>query len=152
MADQASVNSGRANGSGEGVVGSIAGFGNDVATLAELQAKLIALDLKESAAKATLPLSMAVVGLVVLVSAVPVVIVGVGLLVAQAFTISNALALLLTAVTFMVVAVLLVVFALRELRRVIEIFRRSREELTRNVSWLRTVLVHSGRPATKRRW
>ena len=44
MDDQTKVNGDRANGSAEGVVGSIAGFGNDVATLAELQLRLAALD------------------------------------------------------------------------------------------------------------
>jgi len=133
-------------------VGSVAGLGNDIATLAELQAKLVALDFKESTSKAIVPLALGMAGLVVIVSSVPVIIVGVGLLVAEAFAISNALALLLTALAAIVVSGLVVYFAVRTLRRGVEVFRRSREELNRNLSWIRTVLMHSGRPAPKRRW
>src|SRR5207248_7609 len=80
MADQATVRGGdtRTNGAPpEGVVGSIAEFGNDIATLIELQAKLAAIDLKESAERATLPLALTLAGLVVLVASVPVALVGV---------------------------------------------------------------------------
>jgi len=116
------MNGSSTNGSSESVVGSIAGFGNDVANLAELQLRLAALDFKESAGRARLPLVLVGAGLVILLGSVPVAIGGLALLVAERFSISS-----------------------------LESFRRSRDELVRNVSWIRTVLVHSGRPVPKQR-
>jgi len=152
MADQASVNESRANGNGDSVVGSIAGFGNDVANLADLQLKLATLDFKEATAKATLPLSLFAGGLVVLAGSVPVAIAGAGLLIASALGISLGLALLLTAIVVMIAAAASVAFAGLRLGHSFEVFRRSREELVRNISWIRTVLVQSGRTPPKRRW
>jgi len=154
MADQASVNQSRGNGNGggESVVGSIAGFGTDVANLADLQLKLATLDFNEATAKATLPLSLLVGGLVVLLGSVPVAIAGAALLIASALGISLGLTLLLTAIVVMIAAGASVAFAGLRLTRSFEVFRRSREELVRNISWIRTVLVQSGRTPPKRRW
>jgi hypothetical protein len=95
--DSASVN-GNGNGSPEGrVVGGITEFGNDIATLAELQAKLALIDLKECFAHARVPLALLVVGLIFILGAVPVVLLGVAALVADAMKISAAWAMLVTA-------------------------------------------------------
>ena len=59
MADQTSMSSRMsvpANGHNNGLVGSVTGFGQDVSALVELQAKLVAIDTKESAEKAVIPL------------------------------------------------------------------------------------------------
>lgn len=152
MDDQAKVNNGSTNGAAENMVGSIAGFGNDVATLAELQLKLAALDFKETAGRAFIPLALVVVGLVVILGSVPVAIGGVSLLIAQVSGLSLGWALLLTAITTLGLAALVVVVAGRKLGASLEGFQRSRDELIRNVSWIRTVLVYSGRAVPKRRW
>jgi len=152
MDDQTKVKNGSTNGSAENMVGSIADFGNDVATLAELQLKLAALDFKETAARALIPLALVVVGLVVMLSSVPVAIGGVSLLIAQVTRLSLGWALLLTAIVTLGLATLVVVVAGRKLGASLEGFRRSKEELARNISWIRTVLVHSGRAVPRRRW
>jgi uncharacterized membrane protein YqjE len=152
MDDQTKVTDGATNGSTENMVGSIADFGNNVATLAELQLKLAALDFKETAAQALIPLALAVVGLVVLLASVPVAIGGVALLIAQATTLTIGGALLLTALVTLVLAAVVVVVAGRKLAAALAGFQRSRDELIRNISWIRTVLVHSGRAVPRRRW
>ena len=152
MDDQTKVDGGQVNGAPEGMVGSIAEFGNDVTSLAELQLKLAAQDFKEVKAKALLPLSLVVAGLVVLLASVPVAIGGLALLVAQVLSISIGGALLLTAVVLMILTGALVAFAGRRLAASFAGFRRSREELIRNVNWIRTVLLYSGRAVPKRRW
>lgn len=149
MDDQAKVNG---NGSGESVVGSIADLGNDVATLAELQLKLASLDFNEAKGRALIPLSLVVVGLVALLSSVPVALGGLALLVAQLLSISLGWAFLLVAGVTMLLAGVIVALAGRRLGASLESFRRSRDELVRNISWVRTVLVLSGRPVPKRRW
>jgi uncharacterized membrane protein YqjE len=152
MDDQTKVDGGQVNGSAEGMVGSIAEFGNDVVSLAELQLKLAAQDFKEVSAKALLPLSLVAVGLVLLLGSVPVAIGGLALLVAQVLSISIGWALVLTAVVLMILTGALVVFAGRRLVASFVGFRRSREELIRNINWIRTVLLYSGRAVPKRRW
>jgi len=132
------------------VVGSLAEFGNDIATLAELQAKLAVLDFKDSAARGTVPLALIVLGLAILLASLPVLLAGVALLVASALTISLGKAMLLTAIVALVVGAVVVVVAGILFTRSFASFRRTREELTRNLAWIRTILVYSGRALPKR--
>jgi len=150
MADQTSLSETRSNGAAENMVGGIAGFANDASTLAELQFKLLKLDLKNSVQKATVPVVLTVLGIVILLGAVPVLLAGVALLLASSLAISFGLALVLVAIVTMIVAGALAALAGLRLPLAFDSFRRSTEELSRNISWIRTVLVHSGRPAPKR--
>lgn len=158
MADQATVRStvypadrgSQGNGNGIGVVGSIADFGNDVATLIELQAKLAALDAKECVASATFPVVVIAVALVVVLAAVPVVLLGVAYLLAMALNIAPGWAMLLTGLLALAVAGLVGFLSVKEITRSLEPLRRSREELVRNLAWVRTVLIYSGRSAPRR--
>jgi uncharacterized membrane protein YhiD involved in acid resistance len=152
MADQASVSGSRNNGSGDSVVGSIAGFGNDVATLIELQLKLFQVDFKDLTVRAVVPVAVLGVGVVVLLGSVPVLIGGAGLLLASALGVSIGLGLLLAALAALVAAGVAMLFAVKALRRSLEALQRSREELQRNISWIRTVLVYSGRAVPRRRF
>jgi uncharacterized membrane protein YqjE len=151
MDDQATMSS-RSNGNanGESVLGGIAGFSSDVMSLAELQAKLAALDLKESAARAAVPLALGSAGLGLALGSVPVFLAGAALLLAPVLKISIGLALLLAAAAAIVLALVLGGLAVIGLRHSFDSFRRSREELNRNVSWIRTVLVQSGRGVPRR--
>jgi len=151
MDDQASMKAGRGHSGNGSVVGSVAGFGNDVASLIELQAKLAALDLNEAVRQGTLPLVIGAVGLAFLGASLPVLLIGVAYLLATALAIHLGWALLLTAGVALLASVSLVITAGSRLGRSLGTFRRSREELVRNLSWLRTVLVLSGRPAPRRR-
>lgn len=148
MADQASVKSG--DGRSNGVVGSVAELGNDVATLAELQAQLAALDFKESAELAVLPLGVVAAGLAVLLGSIPVLLLGVATLLESWLKMNGGWAMVLVAAVVMLLAGAAVVVAGRKLPRCFQSFRRSREELFRNLFWIRTVLVHSGRPVPRR--
>jgi len=156
MANQAAMSNdgsgGQPQGQPEGVVGNIAEFGNDVAPLAELQAKLATLDFKESTARAIVPLALVVGGIALLLASLPVALLGVAWLVASALSIREGWAALLTAGVAAVVAAILAWVALTRLLASFESFRRSREELVRNISWIRTVLVHSGRSIPKGRF
>jgi hypothetical protein len=153
MADQASVKGGvaRTNGSAEGVVGTIAELGNDMATLAELQAKLAAVDFKESSERAVVPLVVALGGAIVAVGAVPVLLAGVAVLLASALSVSLGWMLLLVSALAILTAGGIAAVAGNRLVHAFDTFRRSREELTRNLNWLRTVLVYSGRAVPRRR-
>lgn len=147
MADQATVN-GHSN--GKSVVGNIADFGNDVATLCELQLKLATTDLKEVKDRATGYVIVLFFAGVVAIATIPIALFGVADLLAMALQIRLGWALLITAgVAFSIAGVVFAQIAPR-LGFALDPLRRSREELVRNVSWVRTVLVHSGRSIPKR--
>jgi hypothetical protein len=132
------------------VVGSLAEFGNDIATLAELQAQLALLDLKESTTRATVPLSLVAFGVAVILASLPVALLGVAHLVAAALAIKLGWALLLSAGGAVALGAGIATVAAAQLRRSFESFRRSRDEFSRNLAWIRTVLRYSGRAVPKR--
>ena len=134
-----------------GVVGRLTGFGNDVFTLGELQAKLAAADLKDCIDHAVTPLIAVVVGFAIFLAALPVAMLGAADVLARAAGLTPGVAMLITAAAGLAVAgVILFVFAKR-FAHSLQAFRRSREELVRNLSWIRTVVVYSGREMPKRK-
>jgi hypothetical protein len=132
------------------VVGNIADFGNDIATLAELQAKLTLLDTKEAVAKATTPLSFLGAGLVLALASIPVILIGLADLIARSANMPSGVAQLIVGLAALGLAGVACLVGWKGSTASLASFRRSSEEFTRNVSWIRTVLVHSGRGGGKR--
>ena len=152
MVDQAPVNgSATARVPGSAEFEGVAEFVDDLASLAELQAKLAALDWRDSARKSAVPIVLTVVGLTVLVASVPVALLGAGWLLASALNIPEGWAMLLTAGAAMVLGGLAVGVGGRRLSRSFDCFRRSHKQLILNLAWVRTVLVTSARPHARRR-
>jgi hypothetical protein len=158
MADQATVS--QANGNGRSVpinapasavVRNLAEFGNDAATLAELQAKLAAIDMKEAGGRAAIPAGALAASLALLLGAIPVGLFGVADLIADHFRIRPGWALLMTAGGAALIALIVGAVAGLRLGKSFEVFRRSRDELTRNLAWIKTVLANSGRMPTHNR-
>lgn len=146
MDDQAAVKS--QNGSrtnGNGVFGSLTEFGNDVATLAELQLKLAELDAKQAAERAIIPLGIALGGLAVVLASLPVILLGASALLASAVHIDEGWARLIVGGASLVAGGAVAAIAGKRLLNSLDSFQRSRDELARNVSWIRTVLLYSGR-------
>ena len=133
------------------VVGNIADFGNDIATLVELQAKLAALDAKECAARAKIPLIALGSGVILALGCLPVILIGLADLIASNTKLSAGSARLIVGLVALAGAGVAGFFGLKGSMRSLDGFRRSREELTRNLSWVRTVLIYSGRGGGKRR-
>ncbi len=152
MVDQASMNNRFTEEAPEGVVGSLTEFGNDIATLIELQTKLAMIDLKESSAKAMVPSGMAALGIVLALAALPVALLGAADLLANAMTWSPGTSRLVVALVSVAVAGVLAFLGIKGLSASLQSFQRTREELTRNIQWIRTVIVHSGRSLPKGRW
>lgn len=141
----------RSNGHSEGVVGGLAGFGSDLATLAEFQAKLAALDMKDSVQQAGRPLAVALLGAAVALGAIPVALAGGALVLAESAQIRLGWAFVITGGVAVVLAAVVTAIAANRVPHGFQSFHRSREELNRNLNWIRTVLAHSGRPA-QRTW
>jgi hypothetical protein len=154
MVDQASVNglgTARAPGSSSAEFEGVAEFVDDLASLAELQAKLVVLDCKDAARRSAIPIVLTVVGLAVLVASVPVALLGTGWLLAAALNIHQGWAMLLTAGAAMVLGGLVAAVGGRRLIHGLDSFRRSHKQLILNLAWVRAVLVNSARPHTRRR-
>jgi len=156
MVDQASVNgrgTARVPGSSSAEFEGVAEFVDDLASLAELQAKLASLDFRDAARKSAVPLLLTVVGLTVVVASVPVALLGTGWLLASALNIHQGWAMLLTAGAAIALGGVAVGLGALQLRHGFESFRRSRKQLWLNLSWVRTVLVTSAstRPHARRR-
>jgi len=132
-------------------VGNIAEFGNDVATLAELQAKLAVYDAKDCVSRATIPLIVTVGASVLAIGSIPVILIGLADWIASSTRLSAGAAQLIVGLIALVLGGVAAIIALRASLRSLESFRRSNEEFTRNLSWIRTVLVHSGRTVAKPR-
>lgn len=143
MAHQAAVNGGMRFRRAEGVLTNLGEVGGDVASLAELQAKLTLIDAKEAAGRATLPTAVLAASAGVLLATVPVLLIGLAFVLAAAMGISQGAALLIVGAVVAAIAGVVAFLSLREFLHSFESFRRSREEFARNVSWIKTVLAQS---------
>lgn len=153
MADQTSVsrNNGMADQSSPlTIVGNIADFTNDIATLAELQAKLAAMDARESMNRARIPLVVLGAAALLSLGSIPVVLIGLADVIASTWKIQPGTSQLIVGLVALVLAGLGGFFGLKGSIRSLDSFRRSREEMVRNLSWIKTVMVYSGRQAGKR--
>ncbi|WP_435019594.1 phage holin family protein [Tundrisphaera sp. TA3] len=153
MANQASMNrtASLANGAApEGVVESIAEFVNDVTTLADLQTRLAIYDTKEAIGRATYPAIFVAVGASFALASLPLLLFGLSDLLATGANLHPGVARLIVGFLSLAIAGALAFFSFKAATRSLDSYRRSQEELTRNIAWLRTVIVHSGRPGPRR--
>jgi len=134
-----------------GLVGNIAEFGHDVATLAELQAKLAVYDARECVSRATIPLIVVAAASILAVGSVPVILIGLADGIARWAGLSAGTCQLIVGLVALALAGGAAAIAFKASLRSLESFRRTNEELTRNLSWIRTVLVHSGRTVARPR-
>lgn len=151
MADQTVLNKGadgpaqKPKTNSNGLMGSVESFGNDLATLASLQAKLAAADARESLLKA-LP---SVVGLGVLVllliGGMAAIVAGFAVWLAEALHLGLGVSLMLVGLGCLILGALFSLLCLRLLSKSFTAFRRSSEELERNLAWVKTTLTQSGR-------
>jgi hypothetical protein len=132
------------------VVSGVTGFGENLLNLAELQARLVALELQQnlSAAKISVPVILA--GAVLVVVSLPLILAGIAELLVSELGMKRGYALLSVAVVALAIAGASIGIATSRLRRSAAGFPLSREEFARNLNWVRTVLLHSGR-STRRR-
>ena len=131
----------------EGVIGSLGEFGGDIMSLAELQGKLAAMDVKETVGHAAVPAVLLVGSAVVLAATLPVLLIGLAFVLAPIVGLTVGATLLIVGLTFAVIAAIVAAIAATRVLKSFESFRRSREELARNLAWIRTVISQSGRAA-----
>ena len=149
MAHQTSLN--REGNTQNGVAGSdslwvsLGDLGGSVATLAELQVSLAYHESRDMLRRAALPAGWVVAASILALGSVPVALLGVSELLVSALGVSRVRALLMTGGTGLAIAALVLTFALPRLAACVESLRNSRDELKRNVAFIRTAMSQSGR-------
>jgi uncharacterized membrane protein YqjE len=126
---------------------SLAGLGHDVLTLAELQARLLAVDLSEGRTRAVRAAALLVGGLLLAIGTVPVLLLGLGWLLIRQFQWSEAAAFLTTSGLAACAACALAAFGWKRLQTSLAVLTRSRRELRENIEWLKQALaLHAHKP------
>jgi len=136
--------------SATGVVSNVAGFGENLLTMTELQARLSAMELRKNLEAAKTEGAVLLAGSVLAVASLPVALAGIAELLVSELALERGYALLIVAAAALLIAGVCVAIASFRLRRKRFGFPLSAEELTRNLNWLRTVLRYSGRTPSRR--
>ncbi len=146
-----SAGNGHGDSAGAGaMVNSVAEFGENLLSLAELQARLAALELKHNVQAVKVTGSVILAGVVLAIASLPVVLAGIAELLVSELGIRRGYALLGVAFVAIAIAGSCIAIAISLLRRSDLGFPLSAEEFTRNRNWVRTILLHSGRSARRR--
>jgi len=145
MADQATMNNGRkpAEYAGRAAVKHLGNLGHDITSLAELQLKLAAADARETGRRAALPLGLLLAAAAVALGCVPVLLFALAAALQQA-GLSSPVALALSALVGLAVAGTLGWLGWSLIGSSFVSFERSKEELTRNLQWVKNALASRG--------
>jgi len=118
-------------------------FAHDVLTLAELQAQLLAADVQECSRRVLVPGLVLVGGVALGLSCFPIAMAAVALLLIEIFELSYAAGFLTTAAVGAVLSAILSAIGWFLVRRRVAVLGRSRQELVRNLRWIKKVLERS---------
>jgi len=134
----------RCNGSTQsppkGVAKGIGELTHDIVSLAELQFELFTIDCREGLKRMLVPVAMLLVAGIVAVGTVPITLIFIAEFLTQAAGLSRAAAFSIVALSGFIVALAMGVVGWSYLRGVVRVFERSREELTRNMTWIKHAL------------
>jgi len=146
MVDQAAVSEhdGKAEAPAATMMRNLGDCARDVIDLAELQARLLALDLKQSARRTAMMVGVGLVAVAFLLAGFPLLLTSIAILLAEAGGLSYWAAFFIaTGIGFLAAAILgAVAWAIFRHIRWLE---RSRSELVQNLRWLKDLLSASGR-------
>jgi hypothetical protein len=143
---------GNGNGAGTGdLVGNIAGFGDDLLSLAGLQSRLAVIEFRQNVQAAKIGGAVIAMGAVLALAAIPVALAGIAELLVSYAGMNRGVALIAVAVATLAIAGTAIALAIGRLGAADMGFPLSREEWARNLNWIRTVVLHSGRSARPRR-
>jgi fatty acid desaturase len=116
---------------------------HDIMSLAELQFVLFRIDCREGLKRLLIPVALLLFAGIVAVGTVPVALIVFAEFLTQAAGLSRAVAYSIAALSGLIVAVAMGVVGWSYLRGVVHVFERSREELTRNMTWIKHALKRS---------
>ena len=128
-----------------GVIEGVSSFGTDLAALAVLQMRMAACDLRDSAKAATPIIAGLTVFWIIAGASTAVGLAGMALWLATIVNIQAGIVMMVVALIGLVISGVAAALLARSLTRSFTYFRRSQEELERNLAWVKTTLIHSGR-------
>jgi len=113
---------------------------HDIMSLAELQFELFRNDCRDGLKGLLIPVALLLAAGIAAVATVPIALILVAELLAQVAGLSRAAAFSIAALSGLIVAVALGVVGWSRIRGIGRVFERSREELTRNMTWIKHAL------------
>ena len=113
---------------------------NDIVSLAELQFELFRIDCREGIKRMLIPGALLLFAGIVAVGTVPIALMLIAELLTQAAGLSRAAAFSIAALSGVIVALAMGVVGWSCLRGVVRVCERSREELARNIAWIKRAL------------
>ena len=128
------------------VAASFAGLSHDVIELAELQAELFALDVKDTSQTARTAFILSAAGIVVLLGSIPVALVTFAMVLIEQLGWSNAAGYGTATAAGILLGAGILAAAWARFRRSVITLHRSRDELRRNVAWVKASLRNRAQP------
>ena len=123
-----------------GVAKSMGELMHDIASLTELQFELFRIDCREGLKRLLIPVTLLLLAGIVAVGTVPVALILIAEVLAQVAGLSRPAAFSIAALSGLIVAAVLGVAGWSYIGGVARVFRRSREELSRNMTWIKHAL------------
>lgn len=124
---------------------------HDVISLLELQIQLLTLDARQATRRSALPALLLGVGVVVLLSGFPILLLSVAYAMVELWDVSRWLALLIAAAIALVVGGLIGYLAWKALLQRISLLQRSQQELSKNFETIKHVLRRNDVPSQQAR-
>lgn len=143
MAHQTTMNGQRIDETAAAVSGNVANLASDLLSLAELQAKLAVLDVRESTAQAVVPASVVTGGVCLLLGTIPVFLLGLSGALADSGLLSPVAAQLMVSVIAIATAAVCIWFGFQQVKRSLNVLNRSREEFEANLRWIKKAIQQS---------
>jgi hypothetical protein len=113
---------------------------HDIVSLAELQFELFRIDCREGLKRMLIPVALLLFAGIVAVGTVPIALIFIAEFLEQAARLSRAAAYSIAAMSGFIVAVAMGFVGWSCIRGIVRVFERSREELTRNMTWIKYAL------------
>ena len=127
-----------------GVANSFSELTHNVIELAELQAQLFSLDVKEISQNAGISIALVIGSVCVLLGSVPVLLIALALALVELLHWSPAVSYAVAAVVGILISAGIAGAAWTQFRNGMATMKRSREELNRNIAWLKSNLRNRG--------
>lgn len=131
---------GRANRNGPSVTASFSELTHDVIELAELQAQLLALDVKETSLSTRTSVLLLIAGMGILLGSIPIALIAFAEVLIEQASWSHALSYAVSTLLGLALSAGLMLTAYSRFKNGVGALRRSREELSRNVAWIKSNL------------